>query len=629
MSDKDILQETFKPFVFATRPAFSRSANRIPLTSTKTLLHAGGVSAPLGQRSHALNKLHRSFASMAVKSREEPETQRSANLPLTVDVAVVGGGPAGYTMAALLHAKHGHTVALVDPNPEGAWPNNYGSWSVEWEVLSRRLGMPELLTEECVAKRWTVTDCFFGGSWGMEWEQRVRLQRSYLQVNRKGLKAALSAKFGDGVTVLPSSLRARRIAANLFDNSLVHDADGSTLTLADGTVVRARQVVDATGFESKLVGRESDLHTGLRKSLPPGYQIAYGFSVDIAGDSLGPYDVEAMTLFDYRTDHFEAAVANATDAATRDVAEAALRDAEARPSFMYVMPQGRSGDGYTRAFFEETSLVGRGDRRLEFSTLKQRALTRLKHLGLSIREGSLSEEEYCYIPMGGNLPDASQRVIAIGGAASTVHPATGYQLCRMLASSTDVAEAMSSALRSGAAPDCVAAAAYRHLWSPQQRFQRDFQVFGGEFLGAQPVEKLRGFFDAFFKLDEAQWGGFLAGWPGLPGNEYHDQWNKRLQFGVSLFVKMPPQVQLSLMVYAVSFSWEYGSNLLRSFLTPLFGSDDTLYPSEYGSLDKFIAIYRQGDMTAKREALDMLQASDGNGEASPQVAELAKGVTGS
>ena len=44
-----------------------------------------------------------------------------------------------------------------------------------------------------------------------------------------------------------------------------------------------------------------------------------------------------------------------------------------------------------------------------------------------------------------------------------------------------------------------------------------FQVFGGEFLGMQRVDYLRGFFSAFFKLEMDVWGGFLAGWPNLPG----------------------------------------------------------------------------------------------------------------
>jgi lycopene beta-cyclase len=37
----------------------------------------------------------------------------------------------------------------------------------------------------------------------------------------------------------------------------------------------------------------------------------------------------------------------------------------------------------------------------------------------------VEDEEYCYIPMGGELPDPSQRVVAFGGAANMVHPSTG------------------------------------------------------------------------------------------------------------------------------------------------------------------------------------------------------------
>ena len=56
----------------------------------------------------------------------------------------------------------------------------------------------------------------------------------------------------------------------------------------------------------------------------------------------------------------------------------------------------------------------------------------------------MREEEYCYIPMGGSLPEPSQRVVPFGGAANTVHPATGYQLCRMLASAPDVVSALAA-----------------------------------------------------------------------------------------------------------------------------------------------------------------------------------------
>ena len=104
-------------------------------------------------------------------------------------------------------------------------------------------------------------------------------------------------------------------------------------------------------------------------------------------------------------------------------------------------------DGTLDVFFEETSLVGRDERRLEFPLLKRRLLKRLEFHGIEFDPESVREEEYCYIPMGGALPDPEQRIVPFGGAANTVHPATGYQLCRMLCSSTDVARALTTELR--------------------------------------------------------------------------------------------------------------------------------------------------------------------------------------
>ena len=119
---------------------------------------------------------------------------------------------------------------------------------------------------------------------------------------------------------------------------------------------------------------------------------------------------EAANLFKrYRTDHLEGT--------------SLLADAEDRPSFVYTMPTDDDG-----VFFEETSLVGRDERRLEFETLRQRLLKRLEFHGIKYDESAVREEEYCYIPMGGALPDPSQRLVPFGGAANTVHPATGYQL---------------------------------------------------------------------------------------------------------------------------------------------------------------------------------------------------------
>lgn len=522
-----------------------------------------------------------------------------------VDVAVVGGGPAGYTVAALLAATHGRSVALVDPEPEALWPNNYGEWKEEWVALSKLLDLPELL--DCVRNEWAVTDCFFGGSYGDPWDQRTRLDRAYVQVDRIALKELLRSRIQDSgnAIILPGRLNARLKAPNLFrDDVLLHDASGSTLQLSTGKEVRAKMVVDATGFESRLVARQSPEAAGLWQAVEPGYQIAYGFTCEIKG-SCAPYDTGAMTLFDYRTDHF------ASDPAWAE-------DAESRPTFVYAMPQGRNARGNEEVFFEETSLVGRGDRRLSFAECKRRAMRRLDHLGISIVDGSIAEEEFCYIPMGGALPDLGQRVVAVGGAAATVHPSTGYQLCRMLASAPGLTKALADHLgRPDFDPDAAAAAAYSALWPAKLRLQRDFQVYGGEFLMRQPVHKLRGFFKAFFAAETLVWGGFLAGWPGLPGNEYHETWDRRLSFALNLFTKMPNDVRLAMVVYAVRFSLAYGPCLLRSLATPLF------QPLDDGATPPSSPTYTTGDTAAKEEALAILRDSPTKGTLpSPQVAEL-------
>ena len=158
------------------------------------------------------------------------------------------------------------------------------------------------------------------------------------------------------------------------------------------------------------------------------------------------------------------------------------------------MPLGPAPGGGTRVFFEETSLVARPA--VSFAECARRAARRLQHLGVRVREGSVEDEEFCYIPMGGALPAPGQRVVAFGGAGSLVHPATGYQLCRALAAAGDVAAALAAELGDGAAapcdPDRAAAAAYSALWPAPRQLQREFATFGGEFLMAADVELLRG-----------------------------------------------------------------------------------------------------------------------------------------
>lgn len=57
----------------------------------------------------------------------------------------------------------------------------------------------------------------------------------------------------------------------------------------------------------------------------------------------------------------------------------------------------------------------------------------LPFAGVCCQVLKVEEEEFCYIPMGGSLPKANQRVVAFGGAMALVHPSTGYHICRALA----------------------------------------------------------------------------------------------------------------------------------------------------------------------------------------------------
>ena len=499
------------------------------------------------------------------------------------DILVLGSGPAARAIASLLSNSKTSSwnVCLADQTYDRSWVPNYGVWEDEWEAVSKMFNeYAGINILNCINRRWGVTDCYFGGSFGIPIAERFRIDRPYLRVDRDLLRQQLSP---DTYKVIRANhIVKRTLAPNLHSPaaSIIHDESGSTVSLSDGTIVRAKVVIDCTGHESKLVLKEP------RATDKPGYQIAYGAMVtveedDPASPSIGPYDKEAMTLFDYRTDHFD------------DNNTQWLESAERAPTFMYVMPiQGN------KIFFEETSLVARPA--ISFKECKDRCLKRLDHLGIKMID--IEEEEYCYIPMGGALPAKDQRIIGFGGATATVHPSTGYHLCRMLASAPAVASAIERELgRPDFNPDRASASAYNAVWFPENVRQRNFAVFGGEFLMKQNVEGLRGFFSGFFSLPLNLWAGFLAGWPGLPNNICHESWLARMWFGLSFITKLPPQVAIDMFFSIVTYSLlEPGFPLLQS-VTPFFGEPQSY---EYTNKPKQV-----GDVAAKIEAKEMVLAS--------------------
>lgn len=74
---------------------------------------------------------------------------------------------------------------------------------------------------------------------------------------------------------------------------MVHSKEGSIFRGADGSQVKTRLLLDCSGYQSKLVELDG-LHN-------PGVQVAYGIECEC---SICPYNEDAMTLMDYRTNYF-------------------------------------------------------------------------------------------------------------------------------------------------------------------------------------------------------------------------------------------------------------------------------------------------------------------------------------
>ncbi len=307
------------------------------------------------------------------------------------DVAVVGAGPSGCVMAALLAVKHGLRVLLVDLDPKKPWVPNYGVWVDEWERLAADI--PELGILDCLDHTWPRIDAFYGGSQGIPTNDRLTINRQYARVDRDRLRNRLMKRMEESGMVKFES-------GTINASSINHGSDGTTFSL-DGseTPFHAKLVMDCTGSKTRLIEKQS----------PPrscGFQIAYGMDCEVeAGHE--PYDPEACLFMDYRTDYI--------------VSPDEKEELKHCPTFLYAMPLGKAPSGRNRIFFEETLLVARP--KIDVTICKARLYRRLEHLGIKV--AMVNDEELCCIPMGGSLPKFDNRVVAFGGASSVVHPSTG------------------------------------------------------------------------------------------------------------------------------------------------------------------------------------------------------------
>ena len=389
------------------------------------------------------------------------------------DGLVIGTGPAGLAIAAAL-CQHGLLIGGLAPTaPDTEWINTYGIWDDELEVL----GLSHLL-----AHRWEDCVGYFGPN-------EKPLSRAYGLFDKHRLQAHLLAQCGHGPanhTNIQHPVQWHQGTATTIDHSDTH----STVTTQDGTRLEARIVIDASGHKPALVQRSSmpstgaalaNAHSASQGNDGIAYQAAYGV---VGKFSRPPIKSGRFVLMDYRTDH--------------------LNDEERQgsPTFLYAMDLGND-----IFFLEETSLAECPA--VSFDTLKQRLHKRLAYKNIELQD--IHEEEYCLFPMNSPMPSFDQPVVGFGGAASMVHPATGYMVGALLRRAPALADGIVAALNTPkASPETIAKAGWNALW-PSDRLRKYYiYLFGLETLMRFDNPQLCRFFNTFFNLPESQWAGFLA-----------------------------------------------------------------------------------------------------------------------
>ncbi len=376
----------------------------------------------------------------------------------STDVLVLGGGPSALAIAAALSQEKLRIEVLAGNDPREPWPYTYGIWGKEVDEL----GLSHLL-----GHRWSNTVSFFGPGASEQCHEdnrptshkhdyglfdKVKLQEYWLNQCD-----AASVKWHRG------------LACQLEINNI-----SSAVTTSSGTVISARLVIDATGYEPVFLKAP--------KVGPVAVQTCYGI---VAQFNKPPIQEGQFILMDYRCDHLSS------------------DEREEPPTFLYAMDMGNG-----RFFLEETSLGLAPPVSLEI--LKKRLDKRLGSKGIEIT--SLEHEELgLFLPMNLPLPDLKQPILGFGGSAAMVHPASGYMVGGLLRRAPGVAKAIAAAMQDKtASPKELAKLGWATLWPSELRRKQAVYQFGLEKLMRFKEPQLRDFFTSFFKLPQDEWYGFLT-----------------------------------------------------------------------------------------------------------------------
>ena len=375
-----------------------------------------------------------------------------------LDILILGSGPAALCLASELAKQDLSIKGISTKSPNDKWENTYGIWASELEEL----GLESLLSH-----RWSKTISFFGNGENKKGNIPTKHNYDYGLINQEAFQNEL-LKQCKGIEWLNET--AKEISEK---NKL------SEVICFSGLKIKARLVIDASGHKSNFVKR------------PVQHQIAQQAAYGIVGKfSSPPVNKEQFVLMDFRPNH--------------------LNDLEksSSPSFLYAMDLGDE-----TFFVEETSLANYPAMSLE--NLKERLFKRLNSKGIEIRE--IFHEENCLFPMNLPLPFKEQFVLGFGGAASMVHPASGYMIGSLLRRAPFLAEKLAIFLKDPNLSSLeIATRGWEVLW-PSELIQRHkLYQYGLRRLMSFDESRLRSFFSNFFRLSTNEWVGFLTNTLPLP-----------------------------------------------------------------------------------------------------------------
>lgn len=357
----------------------------------------------------------------------------------TIDVAVLGGGPAGLGLSAELAAR-GARVVSIDPRPEVAWDRQFAGFIEDWAPAWR----------PAIRARWAAPSVVTS-------RHHHVLDRCFALVDTKMLHTMLRQRAVEGgVQFLADRPR-----------DIEHTPDGSVVSLFSGERVEARLVVDATG---------TGQHLDRPGHGPIADQVGLGQLLEV---DRHPFRCGEMALLDYRP----------------------IDDGETLPTFLYALPL-----DFNRLFVEETSLISTVP--VPRAMLERRLQHRLRRLGID--NARVVSTEKVNIPMTRPLPARDQRTLGYGAAASMVHPATGHHVARVLGRAPVVAQSIIEQLDGAASLDDASRAVWQTIWPRDDVRKWELYSFGARFLFHLDQDRTERFFDAFFSLPAADWGGFFS-----------------------------------------------------------------------------------------------------------------------